>query len=149
MLQFSGERDFTRPPAEVWAKLRDLPFLVSCIPDVEPGAQVETDRAQLTIRPGFSFVRGKLDATMQLAEAVEGEKLRYTVASKGVGSSSEVQTELRLEPKGQGTLVRWTAEVTQLGGLLKAVPRGLIQAAAQKVITDVWANLATRLEKTS
>jgi carbon monoxide dehydrogenase subunit G len=146
MLQFSGERDLTRPPAEVWAKLRDLQFLVSCIPDVEPGAQVGQDSARLTIRPGFSFVRGKLDATIQFAEAVEGEKLRYVVVSKGVGNSSEIVTELQLAPKGQGTRVQWSAEVTQLGGLLKAVPRGLIQATAQKVIADVWASITKQLE---
>ena len=147
MLQFSGERDFTRPPAEVWAKLRDLPFLVGCIPDVEPGAQIEKDSARFTIRPGFSFVRGKLDATLRLAEALEGESLRYAVQSKGVGSSSEVVTELKLAPQGQGTQDRWSAEITQLGGLLKAVPRGLIQAAAQKVIADVWESLAARIER--
>jgi carbon monoxide dehydrogenase subunit G len=146
MLQFSGEHNFNRPPAEVWAKLRDLPFLLNCIPDVEPGAQVQQDRTQFTIRPGFSFVRGKLDATMHVAEAVESEKLRFAVVSKGVGSSSEVQTDLHLAPKGEGTAVKWTAEIKQLGGLLKAVPRGLIQAAAQKVIADVWANIATKLE---
>jgi carbon monoxide dehydrogenase subunit G len=146
MLQFSGERDFHRPPAEVWAKLRDLQFLVGCIPDVEPGSQIDKDSARFTIRPGFSFVRGKLEANLQLAEAVEGEKLRYAVHSKGVGSSSEVVTELTLAPQGQGTRVRWSAEITQLGGLLKAVPRGLIQAAAQKVIADVWTNLAARID---
>jgi carbon monoxide dehydrogenase subunit G len=146
MLQFSGERDLTRPPAEVWAKLRDLQFLVGCIPDVESGARIDKDNARFTIRPGFSFVRGKLDATLQIAEAVEGEKLRYAVQSKGVGSSSEVVTELKLAPKGEGTQAHWSAEITQLGGLLKAVPRGLIQAAAQKVIADVWTNLAARIE---
>jgi carbon monoxide dehydrogenase subunit G len=146
MLQFSGDRDFNRPPAEVWARLRNLHFLVSCIPDVEPGAEVETDRARLSIRPGFAFVRGKLDATLQVVEAVEGERLRYSVVSKGVGSTSEVQTELTLAPKEQGTQVHWTAEIKQLGGLLKAAPRGLIQAAAQKVIADVWNNVVAKMD---
>jgi uncharacterized protein len=146
MLQFSGERDLPRPPAEVWDKLRDLHFVVGCVPDVEPGARVEKDSARFTIRPGFAFVRGKLEAIMRLVEAVEGESLRYAVTTKGVGNSSEVQTELKLAPEGQGTQVRWSAEITQLGGLLKAVPRGLIQAAAQKVIADVWASLAAQIE---
>jgi hypothetical protein len=35
--------------------------------------------------------------------------------------------------------------VTELGGLLKLVPHGLIQAAAQKVIADVWASIRQRL----
>jgi len=41
--------------------------------------------------------------------------------------------------------VSWTAEVTQLGGLLKMVPAGLIRGAAHKVIEDVWDGVAKKL----
>jgi hypothetical protein len=37
--------------------------------------------------------------------------------------------------------------VTQLGGLLKMVPQGLLQAAAQKVIADAWAALEKKLQE--
>jgi carbon monoxide dehydrogenase subunit G len=48
-----------------------------------------------------------------------------------------VEGSLTLKPHGDGTRIHWTADVKELGGLLKAIPRGLIQAAAQKVIGDV------------
>ncbi len=35
--------------------------------------------------------------------------------------------------------------MTQLGGLLKMVPSGLIRGAAQKVIEDVWDGIAKKL----
>ena len=40
-----------------------------------------------------------------------------------------------------GSRVAWRVDVTELGGLLKAVPQGLIKAAAQKVITDAWTSV--------
>jgi len=44
-----------------------------------------------------------------------------------------------------GTRVRWVAEVTHLGGLLKLVPQGLVRGAAEKVINDVWAVIEKRI----
>ena len=43
---------------------------------------------------------------------------------------------LRLSPQGSGTHLEWEADIKELGGLLKAVPKGLVLAAAQKVIAD-------------
>ena len=34
-----------------------------------------------------------------------------------------------------------------LGGLLKAIPQGLIRGAAQRLIADVWARVAAELER--
>ena len=56
-----------------------------------------------------------------------------------------VESTLRLSADGPNTKVGWTAEVTQLGGLLKMVPYGLIRGAAHKVIEDVWDGIAEKL----
>jgi carbon monoxide dehydrogenase subunit G len=66
--------------------------------------------------------------------------------SKGIGSSSEVETALTLTPHEQGTKIRWTADVKSLGGLLKMVPTGLIRGAANKVIEDTWTGVTTKLQ---
>jgi carbon monoxide dehydrogenase subunit G len=72
----------------------------------------------------------------------EPASLKFSQKSKGIGSSSEVETALDLSPCEQGTKVAWRAEVKSLGGLLKMVPSGLIRGAAQKVIEDVWNGVA-------
>ena len=58
---------------------------------------------------------------------------------------SPAERGLALTPQDSGTRVHWTADVKDLGGLLKAVPRGLVQAAAQKVIADAWEAAARQL----
>jgi carbon monoxide dehydrogenase subunit G len=90
------------------------------------------------VRPGFAFVRGVLEVTLEIRDAIESSVVRYVQYSKGIGTSSEVETTVELSPQDQGTKIRWRAEVTKLGGLLKAVPSGLIRGAAQKVIEDLW-----------
>ncbi len=145
MLHFEGDKDLTQPPPEVWGRLSDARFLVGCIPGTESVASAEADAAVCVIRPGFSFVRGTLEISVRVTERVEPTAVRFLVHSKGIGSSSNVEAALALAPRDGGTRVHWTADVKELGGLLKAVPQGLIKASAHKVITDVWAGIEQRL----
>ena len=145
MLHFEGDKDFPQPPAELWAKLSDLRFIVQCTPDVEAVVKTEANAAQIKVRPGFSFVRSTLEITLRVLEAVPRNSIRIAAHSKGIGSTSDVEASLVLAPRDDGTRIHWTADITALGGLLKAVPQGLIKASAQKVINDLWAALEARL----
>jgi carbon monoxide dehydrogenase subunit G len=145
MVHFEGDKDFPQAPAELWTKLSDARFLVQCIPDVQSMGLAEAATATCVVRPGFSFVRGTLEVALSVAEAVAGTSVRVLARSKGIGSSSMVEAALAFAPEGPGTRVHWTADVRELGGLLKAVPQGLIKAAAQKVIADVWSRVEAQL----
>jgi carbon monoxide dehydrogenase subunit G len=148
MLHFEGERDFSQAPAEVWGKLRDARFLVTCIPEATIKGESKRDRAVCSVRPGLAFVAGTLDTTVEILDAKEPTELRFLLSSKGIGTSSEVETSLTITATETGSRVRWAADVKKLGGLLKAVPTGLISAAAQKTIEDVWHGIAKKMGET-
>jgi carbon monoxide dehydrogenase subunit G len=145
MQPFEGERIFALPPDKLWPKLRDAAFLATCIPDGTPHAGATRDKAVCTVHPGFSFMRGSIDVTIDVIGGEEPTTVRYSQKSKGIGTSSEVETTLTLSPQESGTKVQWRSEVKSLGGLLKMVPSGLIRGAAQKVIEDGWAGVAQKL----
>lgn len=145
MIRFEGEKDFSQSIADIGAKLIDARFVVQCIPDVESLKELETDRAVLILRPGFSFVRGTLEGTLRIVDAVAATGVRYLIANKGIGSSADVEATLAFEPGPNGTRIRWSAEVKALGGLLKLVPSGLIRGAAEKVIGDTWSAVEAKL----
>ena len=147
MLRLEGARPINLPPETVWPKLRDASFLVQCIPDATVTGTPTQDQAACTVRPGVSFVRGSLDVVLEIAEAIEGKSLRWLQTSKGIGSSAEVESRLGVEASGSGALITWIAEITRLGGLLKAVPTGLIRGAAHKVIEDVWQGIEKKLKE--
>jgi carbon monoxide dehydrogenase subunit G len=146
MLQFEGVRDLPLPPADLWAKLTDTRFLVGCIPDVESVPEAAPDHVTVVVRPGLSFVRGTLDATIQVVEKVEPSSATLRVISRGIGSNSTVDVGMFFSPRDGGTRVGWAVEVKELGGLLKMVPQGLIRGAAAKVIDDVWTSVARKLD---
>jgi carbon monoxide dehydrogenase subunit G len=146
MQSFEGERIFPIPPERLWPKLRDASYLAACIPDGSPHPDGTRDKAVCTVRPGFSFMGGNLDVTIAVVSGEEPISVKFSLISKGIGSSSEVETALTLAPHEKGTKVQWRAEVKNLGGLLKMVPSGLIRGAAQKVIEDVWKGVADRIQ---
>lgn len=145
MMHFEGERDVPLSPPAVWQKLSDARFLVQCVPDVETVSQAEADQAGCTIRPGLAFVRGTLELTIQVAQAVPESSVQLLLHTKGIGSTSDVEVALALAPHEIGTRVHWNVKIERLGGLLKMAPQGLIQAAAQKVIADVWKGVESKV----
>ncbi len=144
-MRFNGQQQLSVPIEQARAKLGDAGFLTGSIPDSTPAEGPTPERAGCTVRPGFSFVRGAIDVELRRGAAPENE-IHYAVTSKGIGSSAEVAARMTLAASEAGTLVEWSAEVTRLGGLLKLAPTGLMQAAAQKVIGDVWQGIRARLD---
>jgi carbon monoxide dehydrogenase subunit G len=145
MQRFEGERTFAVPVAELWPRLSDAGFLARAVEDATLQGEPTVDRAQYTVHPGFSFARGSMDVTMEILDRQEPDAVHFRLTSKGIGTSSVVDAALRMTPIDSGTRVHWTAVVTQLGGLLKMVPSGLVRGAAHKVIEDVWNGIAKAL----
>jgi carbon monoxide dehydrogenase subunit G len=145
MLHFEGEKDLAPPPHELVTKLGDGRFLAQCLPGSERIVKAEPDVVVVQVRPGFSFVRGVLEITIRVAQIVPDDFVRYEVHGKGIGSFNDVVAEVRITPRDGGSHVHWAANVVELGGLLRAIPQGLIKAAAQKVIEDVWGQVEAKL----
>jgi len=144
-LSFSGERDYPRPATEVFARLADMRFLVDCLPDLHEVGAVGERTAEAVLRPGFSFARGEMKLTAEKVAESPPESATYRLSTKGIGTSSVVETTLRLADRDGGSRLVWSAEVKELGGLMKAVPSGLIRGAAERVIGQLLTNVGEKL----
>jgi carbon monoxide dehydrogenase subunit G len=129
----------------VWRSLVDPRFLCECFPNVDRIISSDQGSATLIVRPGFSFVRGTLEVAFQFVDLQPASHGQVTMQLKGIGSSAKLEAAFDLTSSDAGSTVDWTAEVRELGGLLKAVSHGLMQGAAQKVAADTWSNIRTRL----
>jgi carbon monoxide dehydrogenase subunit G len=138
MLTIEGEHSLPAEVGTCWAKLTDPQFLTGCISNIESVVQSQPDQVRFKLHPGVSFVRSSLDVTLQIKPVELGKSVRYEVHSQGIGSSSDVEVFLAMEPRENACHVHWTVQVKSLGGLLKALPQGLVKASAQKVIGDIW-----------
>lgn len=145
MIHFEGDQSFSLPVADVAAKLSDAGFLANCLPDVQV-SEATPDKAAWKLKPKLSFLTGSLNVEMTTTTREVGKSVAYKVFAKAMGASSTVVTNLTFaEADGGGTAVHWTGDLEQVTGLLKVVPKGLLQGAAQKVIDDVWAAVTAKL----
>jgi len=147
MLHFEGDKDLSKAPAELWPKLTDARFLVQCVPGVESVSQSDATKATCVLRPGFAFVRGTLELTLEVVDKAQDASARILLNTKGIGSNSAVEASFNLAAEGSGTRLHWLTDIKTLGGLLKAVPQGLIKAAAQKVINDALSAVEAKLNE--
>jgi uncharacterized protein len=145
MIHFEGDKSFPLSVAEVAAKLSDAGFLASCLPDAQV-SEATPEKAVWKLRPKLGFLTGSLNVTMTRAAQEAGKSVAFKVFAKAMGASSTVTTALTFaEAEGGGTAVHWVGDITEITGLLKVVPKGLIQGSAQKVIEDVWVAVTARL----
>jgi carbon monoxide dehydrogenase subunit G len=140
-MQFEGSLLLPRSLDELWPLLSDCRWLIQRVPDRSAESLLAEDHANAVIRPGFSFVRGNLDVELRRTKSKPQSELEYAATSRGIGSSAELMTRLLLHAEETATRMDWSVHIVKLGGLLKAVPTGLIRAAAQKAIDDVLANV--------
>jgi hypothetical protein len=145
MTQLSGEERYPQPRSEIWSRLTDAEFVATCLPRLE---RVEADDEAFLVcrvRPGLAFLKGAITASFDAHDRQPPESLQMRIHSKGIGSSAVVETSIELDEVDGGTRLSWSADIVELGGLLKPVSRGLIEAAARTVIADGWARFRERL----
>src|SRR5262245_27738499 len=144
MIHFEGDRSFPVPLADVAAKLSDADYLANCLPDAEV-SEATTEKAAWKLKPKLSFITGSLNVEMTRTAHEPGKSVNFKVFAKAIGASSTVLTQLTFAESGGGTAVHWTGDLTEVTGLLKIVPKGLIEGSARKVIEDVWAAVSDKL----
>ncbi|MBX9682060.1 MAG: hypothetical protein K2X38_25150 [Gemmataceae bacterium] len=140
-MRFEGSLLLARSPSDLWPRLSDARWLIQRVPDRASESLLAEDHAKAVIRPGLAFVRGAIDVEIRRTKADTHSDLEFAATSRGIGSSAELSATLHLADEESSTRVDWSVTITALGGLLRAVPSGLIRAAAQKAIDDVLANL--------
>lgn len=145
MIHFEGVQSFPLPVAQVAAKLSDAGFLAHCVPDAQV-SEATADHSVGKVRPKLSFLSGSITLTADVTARDPGKSVAYRIVSKVIAASSTVETKLEFkEVEGGGTAVHWTGDLVAVTGLLKMVPKGLMEASAKKVIEDVWASVHAKL----
>ncbi len=147
MEPFAGEETFAAPPAAVFKVLTDLDATARIIPDLVSSEKVDARTLKCVVKPGFSFIRSTMKATLTIVEAVEPSAAVLHVDASGIGTSMRSESTMKIEPAGAGCKVRWQAQITAMKGLVSAVPQGLIRAAADKVLGDGWKAIRGLVEK--
>jgi carbon monoxide dehydrogenase subunit G len=146
-MKSSGSEHFDHPIETVFDEITDLKVTAKTLPGLEKVESLEPKRLQCRVRPKFSFLTGSMQMIFDLLETDRPTSARMRVVGKGIGASLAIETSVYLTAEGTGTRLDWSSEVVEMGGLVKALSRTLIEGAAKKVVADSWAVFRTHLSE--
>ncbi len=144
-MKFSGSEHFEFPIETVFDEITDLKVTAKTLPGLEKVERLDSKHLECRVRPKFSFLTGSMHMTFDMLETDRPTSARMRVVGKGIGASLTIETAVHLTTEGTGTRLDWSSEVVEMGGLVKALSRTLIEGAARKVVADSWAVFRTHL----
>ena len=148
-LEFGGEEHFRAAPSRLYALLTDLDRLGRSIPDASGVERIDATAIRCVVKPGFSFLRGRLQTTVSLVDLEEPTRATMRIHSKGIGVEMEVESRLAISPENAGSRLDWSARVLKLKGLAATISSSLIRGAAEQTIMRGWDQLRQELGETT
>jgi carbon monoxide dehydrogenase subunit G len=112
MTSVTGERRFAAPPSRVFELLTDPVVIAGAVPAVRGHRVVDADHWEAKVKPPLPFSPA-LTIRFEVLE-------RHAPSHAGLhahGGGADVTSRFDLQPDGEGTVMRWQAEV-RLGGPL-------------------------------
>ena len=136
----SGERQFDAPRETVWRVLNDPASMAKTIPGVE-SFDVHDERrwtANVKIPLGLGGLKMKID--MEKVETREPEHAELQIKGTGVGAMLRMETSFDLAENGDGTAMKWSADVHiagPVGSMGQRVLQPIVNQQVQHVLTSL------------
>ena len=128
-MRIDGEHHFELPRSVMWKHLQDPASLRGAIPGCTAFDEVAPDTWEVTAQVGVGPVRGAFNGRVELRD--REPETRYTLIASGQGrpggGSGEVAIELADD--GDGTHLRYEADVTVRGAIARVGGRLLTGSA--------------------
>ncbi|MFQ5553257.1 MAG: CoxG family protein, partial [Thermoplasmata archaeon] len=84
-MDFQGEFDVKAPLETVWKTFLDPNEMKDCMPDLQLLEVYDPDRFRVVVKVGVSFIKGKFDFDVQVADRQEPTHARLKAHGKGRG----------------------------------------------------------------
>ena len=144
-MNVSGERSFAAPRDAVWRVLNDPASMAKTMPGVE-SFDVHDDRrwtANVKIPLGLGGLKMKVD--MEKVEEHAPEHAALNIKGHGVGAMLSMQTSFDLAEAGEGTLMKWAADV-KIAGPVGSMGQRVIQPIVNQQVAHVLSALDREIQ---
>lgn len=144
-LQYNGEEIITADKATVWAFINDPEKVGRCLPDVIDVTVHDPTHFDAIAQVGVGPVRGKFKFKFELLPDAGGNRMDMKITGGGFGSAIDLTAGADVVEAGAGTTkLNWTGQAIARGPVA-AVGGRVLDAQAQKLITQTFANVRERL----
>lgn len=143
-MHIQGERRFEAAPEDVYRALTDPDDISAAFAAIEL-VEAEANEWTVLVKPplpgGF-----RLKFSVRLDDLREPEHARLRAWGKSLGGRVSVDSSFELEPDGEGTQMRWQAEV-DAAGLFSGLGSQALGPVATHQAERALARLAARMEQ--
>jgi carbon monoxide dehydrogenase subunit G len=146
-VKVEGTRSYAAPRERVWEVLNDPAEMAGLMPGVE-GFEVIDDthwKAKVKVPLGLGSMRMSID--FERTETRPPEHARLSAKGKGVGAIMSMETQFDLSEEGEGTAMRWEADVRILGQVAsmgQRVVQPIVNQQVESVLSALDARVAAR-----
>jgi uncharacterized protein len=141
-VKVEGTRSYAAPRERVWEVLNDPAEMAGLMPGVETFELLDEThwKAKVKVPLGLGSLRMSID--FEKAESRPPEHARLQAKGKGVGAIMSMETQFDLSEEGEGTAMRWEADVRILGQVAS-----MGQRVVQPIVTQQVNNVLTALDR--
>src|SRR5207245_1757681 len=144
-MKVEGEKQFDAPRGTVWQVLNDPTAMAKTMPGVE-SFDVKDDRhwtANVKIPLGLGGL--KMTINMEKVEEREPDFAKLAVKGNGVGAIMNMETAFHLSDAGDGTNMKWEADV-KIAGPVGSMGQRVLQPIVNQQVTSVLNALAEQVQ---
>jgi uncharacterized protein len=144
-LQYTGQERIPADGDTVWAFITDPEKVGRCLPEVIEVNVYDPAHFDAVVRVGVGPVRGKFKFKFELQPDAAARRMTMKIAGGGLGSAMDLSAGADLARDGeQGTVLNWSGEAV-MRGPVAAVGGRVLDAQAQKLISQTFANVKQAL----
>jgi carbon monoxide dehydrogenase subunit G len=144
-LQYSGQEQIPADPSAVWTFVNDPEKVAQCLPDVKEVTVHDATHFDAVVGVGLGPVRGKFKFKFELQPDEAARRMNMKISGGGLGSAIDLTAGADIVPAEPGnTTLNWSGSAV-MRGPVAAVGGRVLDAQAQKLITQTFANVRQRL----
>jgi uncharacterized protein len=144
-LQYTGEEIIAADKSTVWKAITDPAWVGRCLPDVVDVTVHDPTHFDAITQVAVGPVRGKFRFKFELQPSAAGDRMDMKISGGGFGSAIDLTAGADVREAGAGTTkLNWTGQAVARGPVA-AVGGRVLDAQAQKLISQTFANVRQRL----
>jgi len=144
-LQYSGEERIPVSPDVVWAFVTDPEKVARCMPEVIDVTVHDPTHVEAVVQVAVGPVRGKFKLKVELQPDPARRRIDLKISGGGFGSAVDMTAGADVVDAGDGTtILKWSGQAVARGPVA-AVGGRVLDAQAQKLITQAFGNVRQQL----
>ncbi|MEZ5417230.1 MAG: carbon monoxide dehydrogenase subunit G [Vicinamibacterales bacterium] len=144
-IQHSGEETITADKETVWKFITNPEEIGRCLPDVIDVTVHDATHFDAVAQVGVGPVRGKFKFKFEMLPDPSGSRMDMKISGGGFGSAIDLTAGADVLDAGAGTTtLKWSGQAVARGPVA-AVGGRVLDAQAQKLIAQTFANVRERL----